>query len=136
MKQLIWPEDFAWSLSRSGRKSGWDCIQILEPSDGHTWDDNYFCSRTPIGMRWSYAGPIGGMKCTQILEPSDPDTWNDNYLCLPKESPLDIEWSYAGPVSGKQCVQWLETADPHTWQDNYLCATSGETKIRDKIYFT
>ena len=131
--QLSWPEDFVWSYA--GPTPGWDCIQTLEPSDRHNWDDNYFCSRTPTGMRWSYNGPIDGMKCTQILEPSDRNTWHDTYLCLPKELPLDLKWSYGGPVSGKECVRWYEPGF-NSWEDNFLCATSGETKIRDKILLT
>ncbi len=107
-----------------GQKNGYRCVQIKEPSDPHTWRDNYFCSsghKKDPGMRWSYHGPIRGMKCTQIREPSDPNTWADNYLCLPSNSPLNLQWSYHGPIRGKACIRWIEPSDPHTWRDNYLC---------------
>ena len=99
------------------------CTQINEPSDPHTWQDNFLCARRDFGIRWSYAGPIAGMQCTQIIEPAEParHTWRDNYLCVPPGSPIHFTWSYAGAVPGMQCVQFLEPSDPHTWQDNFLC---------------
>ena len=110
---------FAWSCSRP--LPVMSCERIIEPSDPNTWQDNYFCSDRPLGMRWSYAGPIPGMHCTQIAEPSDPHAWNDNFLCLPQGSPYRFQWSNAGPIPGLPCVPWNEPADPHTWQDNFLC---------------
>lgn len=112
---------FAWSCSRP--LPGMECTQIVEPADGHTWNDNYFCAPRGTGARWSNAGPVPGMRCTQIVEPADPDTWNDNFLCLPPRSPYAFQWSYAGRLPRQQCVQWNEPADPHTWNDNFLCVT-------------
>ena len=117
-----WPQDFRWSYH--GGINGYRCVRIIEPSDPHTWRDNYFCSsrqKKDPGMRWSYRGPIRGMKCTRIREPSDPNTWGDNYLCLPRYSPLNLQWSYRGRIRGKACIRWIEPSDPHTWRDNYLC---------------
>lgn len=62
---------------------GMRCTQVIEPSDPHTWRDNYFCvpTKSPYHFRWSHAGPIRGLSCIRFLEPSDPHTWRDNYLC-------------------------------------------------------
>jgi hypothetical protein len=111
------------AFSSAGPISGWSCVQLLESSDPHTWDDNYLCSKTDLGLRWSSAGPIEdpSLRCTQITEPSDPDTWDDNYLCAPLSAPQFV-WSSAGRVPGMyNCIQFLESADPYTWNDNYLC---------------
>lgn len=112
---------FAWSCS--GPISGMVCVQISEPADSDTWNDNYFCGNENYGMQWSSAGPIGNMKNTQIVESADPDTWNDNYLAVPNDSLINFSWSSAGPIAGLNCVQWIEPADPDTWDDNYLCYT-------------
>lgn len=32
---------FKWSYA--GKISGFECVQIIEPSDPHTWTDNYLC---------------------------------------------------------------------------------------------
>ena len=111
--------DFVWS--QAGPVPGRYCVQWLETSDPHTWDDNYLCSTVDYGIRWNSAGPLANMRCTQILETSDPDTWDDNYLCVPYSSPLNFSWSSAGPIPGRQCTQIYEDADPNTWHDNYLC---------------
>ncbi len=123
-----WPVDFKWSAA--GIPTGYNCIQIHESEDPHTWADNYFCWKhgtKNIGMRWSSAGSISNMRCTRIIEPSEPNehTWGDNYLCLPRSSYLEFSWSYSRAISDKNCIQWHEGADPHTWQDNYLCADKG-----------
>lgn len=112
--------------SSAGPIDGWTCTQFLEPSDPHTWDDNYLCVSPEWGdpsFEFSYAGPLEGRRCLAIEEPSDPDTWGDNYLCLPANSGLDLRWSYAGPLDQAlfTCVQVVEASDPHTWSDNYLC---------------
>lgn len=98
---------------------GMHCIQINEPSDPHTWDDNYLCSDRDLGLRWSYKGPIAGMFCTKWEETADPHTWHDNYLCAPRD--IGLRWSSAGPIPGLTCTQITEGSDPHTWDDNYLC---------------
>lgn len=112
---------FAWSCS--GPISGMVCVQIIEPADPHTWNDNYFCGSQDYGMQWSCCGPISNMKNTQIYEPADPHTWDDNYLAVPNDSNINFSWSSAGPIAGLNCVQWIEPADPDTWDDNYLCYT-------------
>jgi len=112
---------FAWSCS--GPISGMVCVQIAEPADSDTWNDNYFCGNENYGMQWSSAGPISNMKNTQIHESADPDTWDDNYLAVPNDSLINFSWSSAGPIAGLNCVQWIEPADPDTWDDNYLCYT-------------
>jgi hypothetical protein len=112
-------DGFAWHCA--GPVPNMYCTQIIEPSDPHTWNDNYFCSDGYIGMRWSNEGPIFGMDCTQIWEYSDPHTWQDNYLCVPPGGRYHFAWSSAGRLSGLPCVQWREPSDPDTWGDNYLC---------------
>merc|ERR1712038_902534 len=37
----IWPYDFKWSSA--GIPRGYNCIQVLESADPHTWNDNFFC---------------------------------------------------------------------------------------------
>ena len=72
-------ERFAWSCN--GPIRGYDCTQILEPSDPYTWTDNYLCSGTS-GFSWSY-GWTSGSNCFRWSEPSDPHSWSDNFLCAP-----------------------------------------------------
>jgi hypothetical protein len=107
------------AFSHAGPIAGLSCVQVTEPGDPHTWNDNYLCSVTDLKLRWSYAGPVSGMTCTRVNEPSDPNYWDDNYLCAPRD--LGLRWSYAGPISGMNCVQFKEPSDPHAWDDNYLC---------------
>lgn len=110
-----------WSYA--GKINGKHCVQINEPSDPHTWGDNYLCTEKNLGIRWSFAGQISGMRCTQIHETSDPHTWGDNYLCVPTTSELHFAWSSAGAIAGQNCIKINEPADPHTWDDNFLCFT-------------
>ncbi|MBL8680816.1 MAG: M23 family metallopeptidase [Myxococcales bacterium] len=112
---------FGWNCA--GPIAGMTCTQIAEPSDPHTWTDNYFCSDSDRQLRFSNAGPIAGMNCTQIAESSEPaaHTWTDNFLCAPTWLPYRFAWSSAGPIAGMQCINWAEPGDPHTWNDNFLC---------------
>jgi hypothetical protein len=107
--------------SSAGPIGGKFCIQINEPADPDTWNDNYLCMDRDVGLRWSYAGPIGGMTCISMNETAEPPshTWADNYLCSPRD--FGLVWSTAGAVPGLRCVQIAEPADPDTWMDNYLC---------------
>ena len=52
------------SWSHAGAIYGQECLQVKEPSDPHTWHDNFLCTNKPIGMRWSHTGSIQGMNCT------------------------------------------------------------------------
>jgi hypothetical protein len=110
---------FRWSYR--GPISGMHCVQINEPADPHTWDDNFLCAKKDFHLKWSHSGPIAGMHCLQIKEPSDPHTWDDNYLC--SSTDLGLVWSHRGKPHGKKlkCVQFLEPSDSYTWKDNYLC---------------
>lgn len=109
-------EKYAWSCN--GPIPGYTCIQVNEPSDPYTWNDNYFCyNDTRYSFAWSYAGPISGMSCTQILEAADPHTWSDNYLCTNGPSTSWTSWWN----DGEKCFRWSEPSDPHTWDDNFLC---------------
>jgi len=59
LRDPVWPGDFKWVYA--GPQPGQHCVQIKEPSDKHTWADNYFCQKigkgiSNIGMRWSNAG--------------------------------------------------------------------------------
>jgi hypothetical protein len=111
--------------SSAGSIPGRHCIQVIEPADPHTWNDNYLCTDIDYGFKWSYAGTIPGMSCLSMNESADPHTWGDNYLCAPLD--YGYIWSTAGPVPNMTCVQIHETADPDTWTDNYIC-WSGPTK--------
>jgi hypothetical protein len=100
------------------------CVNLNEPADPDTWNDNFLCSATDYGFRWSYAGPIDGMDCTGVNEAAEPlaAAWSDNYFCAPKQSPWIVSYSSAGPIDGKTCVHLNETLDlANSWSDNYLC---------------
>ena len=108
--------------SSAGPYGGMKCVQLLDPSDPHSWNDNYLCFDRDYGFRWSSAGPVGGMKhCVQIKEDADPDTWQDNYLCSDKD--YGLQWSQAGELPGMNCTRVNEPAEPadHYWNDNFLC---------------
>jgi hypothetical protein len=96
-------------------------VLVNEPGDNHTWNDNYLCASSDLGLRWSFAGPLSGLACTHVVEAADRDYWDDNYLCAPHGSPYALSWSSAGPIAGKTCVAVTEAADPDSWTDNYLC---------------
>lgn len=110
-----------WSCYRA--IPGKTCVKIEETSDPHTWGDNYVCTDSDIGLKWSMHDPIRGMRCTPIFEKEEPPQhmWMDNWLCLPRGSPWTLTWSMSGPIAGRSCVQWLEPSDVHSWTDNYLC---------------
>merc|ERR1719233_324519 len=112
----VWPDDFKWNSA--GKPADYNCIQIHEGADPHTWHDNYFCwrnfKRNP-GIKWSSAGKIRNMRCTQIHEGSDPHSWHDNYLCERHDSPYWFRWYSVGKPRGRSCIQWIESSDPHTW---------------------
>lgn len=52
LEYAAWPDNFAWS--GMGAIEGMDCVQIYEPNDPHTWDDNYLCwTKGKItGIQW------------------------------------------------------------------------------------
>jgi hypothetical protein len=77
--------DFGFVWSSAGPVPNMSCVQWLEASDPHTWNDNFLCSPTDYGVKWSFAGPIAGLNCTKIEEPAEPllEAWTDNYLCAP-----------------------------------------------------
>ena len=110
-----------WSCHRA--IPGKTCVRIEEPSDPDTWGDNYFCTDSDLGLKWSFHEPIMDMRGTQISVREEPPEhwWTDNFLCLPSNSPWKLTWSMFGPIEGKDCVQWLEPSDAHGWSDNYLC---------------
>jgi len=109
------PYHLRWSSA--GPIGGMSCVQLSEPADPHTWDDNFLCSEEESPRLWSSAGR-SGLRCTHLSEPSDPHSWENNHLC----HDVDLQWSFAGPIDGMSCVQFREDADPHTWNDNYLCS--------------
>jgi len=78
---------FAWSCS--GPIDGMVCVQIIEPADPHTWDDNYLAvpNDSLINFFWSSAGPIAGLNCVQWIEPADPDTLAIWYIARPRSAP-------------------------------------------------
>lgn len=117
--ELIGKVKFELSWSSAGPIAGMSCVQVNEPSDPHTWNDNFLCSPFGYGLRFWHRGVIAGMHCVKLDEPSDPHDWHDNYLC--SEEDLGLRWSTAGRIHGMECVKFKEDADPHTWDDNYLC---------------
>jgi hypothetical protein len=113
-----------FTFSCDGAQAGMSCVKVDEPSDPHTWHDNFFCSARDLGLRWSYTGPIADMDCTGVHEAAEmyAAEWSDNFLCAPRQSPWEFSYSSAGPIAGRGCVHWNEGADPHSWGDNYVCA--------------
>lgn len=109
---IVWSPD--------GPVAGMTCTQWKEPSDPHSWGDNFLCTTRSEDIRWSADGPIAGMRCTQIYESRDPH-FNNNYLCVPNESALNFVWSESGNMSDMYCVRTDEPKDKHSWDDNYLC---------------
>lgn len=113
-----------FTFSCDGPEANRRCVNLDEPSDPDTWNDNFLCTADDWGLRWSYAGPIAGMDCTGVHESAEPlaSVWADNFLCVPKQSPLELSWSSAGPIAGKTCVHFNETLDlGNSWNDNHLC---------------
>lgn len=127
-----------FTFSCDGAQSGQTCVNISEPSDPHTWNDNFFCSSRDFGMRWSHAGPIAGMDCANVAESAESNAaiWADNFMCAPKQSPWKFSWSSAGPIAGRNCVHFNEPADPNSWQDNYLCTENVGTFSNGGFTFT
>lgn len=113
-----------FTFSCDGAQSGQTCVNVNEPSDPDTWNDNFVCTAQSWGFKWSNAGPLAGMTCTNTPEGAEPNPgiWADNFFCAPPQSPWSFSWSSAGPIAGRTCLQWNETADSHTWNDNFLCA--------------
>lgn len=107
-----------------GQIPGMHNVQILEPADPHTWNDNYLgIENNYLEWMWSCDGPKAGWECIQWHEPADPHTWNDNYLCYRGNAMHEFRFSCCGPIEGWNCVQIAEGAEPgeHTWGDNYFC---------------
>jgi hypothetical protein len=111
--------DFHFKFSTSGTVADMNCTQINEPTDPHSWSDNYLCSERNLGIKWSSSGPISGMTCINVTEGADPASWGDNYLCTPEN--WGLSWSSTGIPAGKECVSFNEPSDPYWWNDNYLC---------------
>jgi hypothetical protein len=124
------------------------CTIINEPSDRHSWHDNYLCvpKKSKIRLTWSYnghpnskhrsggsdsasdksddmggSGSSFGRHCVQFKEAAERKYWKDNYLCINESSGYNLKWSSSGRIKGKTCIQIKEGADPDTWDDNYLC---------------
>ncbi len=117
------PFELAWSSA--GPVAGMACAQWNEPSDTHSWGDNFICSKAVSTFRnapftFSGAGAVPG-HCVNVDEPSDPNTWSDNFFC--SDDDLGMKWSFSGPLDGMVCTNVTEAADDHAadWNDNYLC---------------
>lgn len=111
------------TFSCDGANAGKTCVSINEPADPDSWADNFLCTDSDIGLKWSSSGPIPGMRCTNVTETSDSHAaaWADNYACVPSDSEFVLSWSSAGALPGQSCVQFNEVADPQSWGDNFLC---------------
>ncbi|MCA9541341.1 MAG: hypothetical protein KC620_20715 [Myxococcales bacterium] len=73
-----------WRWSYAGVPAGFTGILFLEPTDPHTWADNYLCYKGALGweVRFSAEGPISGYASEEILV-MDPD-WKNNFLLWKK----------------------------------------------------
>jgi hypothetical protein len=119
--------EFHWSFG--GALPGYHCVKTNEPADPDTWDDNFICSDTDVGLAWSYAGPVAGKKCVNINEPADPHTWGDNYLCVDANSDYTLSFSSSTRAPPEvECLIMDEPSDRDTWKDNYLCWTKATRK--------
>ena len=112
--------------SQGGALPGKHCIKINEPSDPHTWDDNFLCMNAApeSEISWSYTGYVPPQICTKVVEHNDVDkaVWLDNYLCS-SDDRYCMRWSITGPLADMDCLRIHEDAEPsnHSWNDNYLC---------------
>ena len=106
------------------------CTNLNEPSDPHTWDDNYICYDRGLEIKWSNNGVIDGLHCTSVDEPSEEPSsqWQDNYLCSRFDLGLVFRSSSGG--THQDCVSFHEPSEPDstTWWDNYLCWDSGKVQ--------
>ncbi|HVX56646.1 MAG TPA: hypothetical protein VHA37_02845 [Candidatus Saccharimonadales bacterium] len=133
----------AWSSA--GPIAGYNCVHIDEPSDPHTWDDNYLCEdpHYSVALAWTHdAGnpspsynPYDGWDtqadiqakgypyCTAWNVP-DPDTWYDNVLCANQN--IGLTFSTTNLTSATEnCTNISESADPDAnWSHGgyWLCA--------------
>ncbi len=114
-----------FAFSCDGPQPNMACVNVNEPADPNTWNDNFFCSAQDLGLRWSWAGDVAGFDCTPVTEAAEAQAsaWSDNRLCAPPQSPWKFEWSSAGPLAGRSCVHWNEPSDPNSWHDNFFCAS-------------
>lgn len=113
--------EFAWSSN--GPISGQYCTRIQEIADPNTWDDNYICNETDVGLRFNSAGPLAGMTCINMPQPPSYTyawTWADNYLCWTPAANLGLTWSITGPTPGRYCLPKIEEVGG--WHpQTYLC---------------
>ncbi|XP_057301489.1 uncharacterized protein LOC130635959 [Hydractinia symbiolongicarpus] len=80
-------------FKNSGPDPTMRCVKVNEPSDPHTWYDNYICvpKETPYDFSWSYAGCKKGEYCIQWNEPATYKyTWYDNFICHDKYGSCDL----------------------------------------------
>jgi len=61
LRYPIFPDEFKWSNSGRLNDTSYKCVQILEPSDPDSWDDNYLCFKSgetyyDANLHWSYSG--------------------------------------------------------------------------------
>lgn len=112
--------DFHLIFSAKGKIEGKTCVQLLEPRDIHSWDDNYLCGAADYGLQWHHQGVNGGGVCTQVYNLQDPYTWIDNYLCAPDDS-HGIRYVQGEKPAGYVCLTLNETADPNAWDKAFLC---------------
>lgn len=114
-----------FTFKADGALPGQRCVNVDEPSDPDTWNDNHFCtSRDDVQMQWSFRGPIDGLECANVTESAEAQAanWADNFLCVTPESRVRFQWSSAGPIAGMSCVRWFDHAETSaTWLDNWMC---------------
>lgn len=114
-------DKFVWTWSGTSSLSGMTCTQVMDSGLRNGWGDNYLCTNTNVGFKFSENGPIQGLKCLNMTEPSYR-VWNDNYLCWNPESGYDFNWSSRGIPPGIPAELSLHVKEVATspWDDNYL----------------
>ena len=115
-------DKFVFSFDSTTSLSGMTCTKIYDPGQSNGWGDNFLCTNTNVGFKFSYNGTIPNMKCLNMREGGN-SAWNDNYLCWDPNSKYDFKWSDSGVPQGvppEMAVRIFEPSSPSYWRDNYL----------------
>ena len=61
MRYPTFPSEFRWSHKGRLNDTSFKCVQVNEPSDPASWDDNFLCFKSgetyfDANVRWSYSG--------------------------------------------------------------------------------
>ena len=101
---------FAWSFAR-GRCRGWSA-RIVEPADGHTWGDNYFCAarhRRPLVQR---GAPSRGCAARRSSGPPTPTPGTTTSSASRRGRPSKLDYAGRLPASAVRPVERARRPTP------------------------